>query len=99
MTPQNILKLTDLQLLVNVQIRLLKESLVVPFSNVAMTYFLYKVKKDLRREPRFNPITYTISKEFNWNYWQENVLAVIWQNIAGRFQQTFCFQMFVDNVQ
>ena len=74
MTPKNILKLTDLQLLVNVQIRLLKESQVVPFSNVAMTYFLYKVKKDLKREPRFNPITFTFSE--NSNYGWESLLEV-----------------------
>ena len=43
------------------------------------------------------PITLTFSE--NSNYWQESLLEVIRQIIAGGCQQTFCSQKFVDNAQ
>ena len=33
------------------------------------------------------------------NYWQESLLKLIRQNIAGWCQQTFCFQKFLDNAE
>ena len=35
----------------------------------------------------------------NSNYWQESLLEVIRQNIAGCCQQTFCSQKFVHDTQ
>ena len=45
----------------------------------------------------FNLITFTFSE--NSNYGRESLLEVYWKNIAGRCQQTFCFQKFVDITQ
>ena len=44
-----------------------------------------------------DPITFTFSE--NSNYWQESLIEVIRQNIAGGWNQTSCFQKFVDNAQ
>ena len=35
----------------------------------------------------------------NSNYWWESLFELMRQNIAGCFQQTFCFQKFVDKDQ
>ena len=42
-------------------------------------FFGYKSYKDLRREPGFDPFTFSE----NSNYWWESLLEVIRQNIAG----------------
>ena len=66
------------------------------FSHAFRPYFSsMQSKKDLRRYPGFDPITFT----FNSNDGRESLLEAIRQNIAGRCQQGFCFQNFVDNVQ
>ena len=57
--------------------------IVAPF----LTVNVWKSRKDVRRLPEFDPITFTFSE--NSNYWQENLLEVIRQNIAGWCQQTF----------
>ena len=44
-------------------------------------------RKDLRRWPGFDPITFTFSE--NSNYWRESLLEIRRQNIAGWCQQTF----------
>ena len=54
-------------------------------------------RKDLRRLPGFDPITFTFDE--NSNYGRESLLEVIRQNIAGWCQQTSCFHKFVDNIQ
>ena len=41
----------------------------------------------------------TITFSENSNYWKESLLEVIRQNIAGWFEQSFCFQKFVDKAQ
>ena len=41
---------------------------------------LFQNRKDFRRQPGFDTITFTFSE--NSNYWQESLLEVIRQNIA-----------------
>ena len=45
-------------------------------------------RKDLRRQPRFDPITFAFSA--NSNYWRESLLEVIRKNIAGDFENKVC---------
>ena len=52
-------------------------------------------RRDLRRKPEFDPITFSE----NSNYCRERFLEVTRQNNAGCCHQTFCFQKFVDNAQ
>ena len=52
-------------------------------------------RKDFRRQPGFDLITFTSST----NYWPESLLEIIKAKIAVWCQQTFCFQKFVDNAQ
>ena len=47
--------------------------------------------------PGFDPIPFTFSE--NSNYWQDSLLDVFRQNIAGLCQQTFEKKKFVDNAQ
>ena len=58
---------------------------------------LEKCIKDLRRWSGFDPITFTFSE--NSNYWQESLLELIRQKIAGGYQQTFENKKFVDIIQ
>ena len=55
---------------------------------------LYKVEKILKGSLEYDPITITFTFIENSNYGRESSLEV--QNIAGRCQQTFRFQKFVD---
>ena len=62
-----------------------------------MMKFKSYFRKYLRRYPGFDPITFSFSE--NSNYWQESLLEVIRQNIAGWCEQTFCFHKFADIAQ